>query len=221
MRTQKKSIEKKPDLAKTGNLYGRAAKRAAVCADLDSGDCLQGEGCRAITFKEQRLILKSIDDAKYLGFFFFCCCTGMRSCEALSIKTRHIDSKNRLIHIRMPDTKTKKHRRSVPFLPCLLEGLTPKGGLLFPDISEDGSRSYFCRLFTKLGLDLSRHSCRHTFVSVCNHINIAQSAVQEWAGHTDIKMTADTYTHTLAPGTSPVLDYLKDLKRYLKGCGKL
>lgn len=179
------------------------------------------KSCRAITFKEQRLILKRIDTPKYYNFFYFCCCTGMRACEALSIKTRHIDKKNGVIRILLPDTKTKKHRRAVPFLPELLDSLTPSGGFLFPDVTDDGSRQYFCKLFKELEMDLSRHSCRHTFISVCSHIKIAENIIQQWAGHTDLKMTTDTYTHSLSGGTSPILAYLKKLKKTLKDSGKL
>lgn len=176
----------------------------------------ESEGCNAISFKQQRIILKSIDIPKYLHFFYFCCCTGMRSCEALSIKTKNIDKKKRVIHIDMPDSATKKHKRDVPFLPELFDDMIIGKKFLFEDITDEGSKQYFCRLYKQLDFDLTRHSTRHTFISICQHIGIDEQLIQKIAGHTNIKMTQETYTHLLDNGTSPILDYLKRLKKSLK-----
>ena len=170
---------------------------------------------RAITFSEQNKILAAIDNPKYLGFFRFCCCTGMRACEALSVKVKDIDKRKGLIHITLPDTKTKKHQRTIPYLPELFDDISLSNTYLFADITDDGSKQYFCTLYKRLKLELCRHSARHTFISVCMHIGVDKQQVQQWAGHTDIKMTTDTYTHKLRKGTSPVLTYLNELKKKL------
>lgn len=183
-----------------------------------SSDCIEKdehEHGHVITFKEQRLILKEIGIPKYLYFFRFCCCTGMRVAEALSIKTKNINKRRRLILIDLPDSKTKKHKRAVPFLPWLFDGMDLSGELLFPDVTDDGSQQYFCRLYKELGLDLTRHSTRHTFISICHHIGIADEIIMDWVGHLDAKMTTGTYTHDLPRGTSPILDYMKKLKQSL------
>ena len=139
----------------------------------------------------------------------------------------------------MPDTKTKKHKRSVPYLPELFEvhttllarkkpAVSPHLGAghdeekrvpenkqqkyLFEDITDDSSKQYFCALYKDLKFDLNRHSTRHTFVSVCTFLGIPPEVIQRWAGHTDLKMTTETYTHKLRKGTSPILDYLTKLK---------
>ncbi len=174
---------------------------------------------KAITFVEQRKILRAIKDKKYKRFFYFCCCTGARVCEALTIKHRDVDQTRNIIKIKLPDTKTKKHKREIPFLPELFEGVTiyrTSDKLLFADITDEGSKQYFYKLYKKLGMDLSRHSARHTFVSVCGYIGIKTEQIQKWAGHTNLKMTTDTYTHIMEKGTSPVLKYLISLKRELK-----
>lgn len=170
------------------------------------------EGCSAITFSDQRKILAEIDDDKYRNFFYFCCCTGARVCEALSIKVADIDKKNKVIKIKMCDSQTKKHRRTIPFLPELLRDFDLSGKYLFDDITDEGSKQYFYKLYQKLSLDLSRHSTRHTFVSICTFIGISPEQIQKWVGHTNIKMTTDTYTHDLNNGSSPILEYLKKLK---------
>lgn len=180
--------------------------------------CEEGcdEGCHAISFGDQCKILKEIEDEKYKNFFYFCCCTGVRVCEALSIKTVDIDKKRKVIKIKMSDSKTKKHRREIPFLPELLEGFDLSKKYLFEDITDEGSKQYFYKLYKKLSLDLSRHSTRHTFVSVCSFVGFDSCQIQKWVGHTDLKMTTDTYTHDLNQGCSPVLDYLKKLKTQVK-----
>lgn len=186
-------------------------KNKNICIEND-----QNEGCNVITFEQQRIILKSIDVPKYLNFFYFCCCTGMRVCEALSVKTKNIDKKKHIIRIDMPDSATKKHKRLIPYLPELFSEMELSGKYLFNDITDDGSGQYFCKLYKELNLDLTRHSTRHTFISICGHIGINEEQIQEWAGHTNIKMTTGTYTHILDKGTSPILDYLKRLKQKLK-----
>lgn len=171
------------------------------------------ECCHAITFSEQCKILKEIDDEKYVNFFYFCCCTGMRVCEALSIKVADIDKKNKVIKIKMCDSKTKKHKRTIPFVPELFSNFDMKNKYLFDDITDEGSKQYFYKLYKKLNLNLTRHSTRHTFVSICNFIGIDEEQIQEWVGHTNLKMTTETYTHDLDAGCSPILAYIKKLKK--------
>ena len=174
------------------------------------------EGCRAITFLEQNRILKEIEDDRYKSFFIFCCCTGARVCEALSIKTADIDLKNHIIKIKMRDSKTKKHNRNIPFLHELLKDMDLSKKYLFEDITEDGSKQYFYQLYKRLTYNLSRHSTRHTFISVCSYLKIPPEQIKAWAGHTNLKMTTDTYTHCLVKGTSPILKYLTKLKKTVK-----
>ncbi len=182
----------------------------SVCAE-DVEDSIS-----AITFVDQRKILKALEDPKYKNFFYFCCCTGVRVCEALNIKVADINKRRKIIKITLCDSKTKKHQRNIPYLPELFEKMDLKREYLFEDITDEGSKKYFYNLYKKLELDLSRHSTRHTFVSVCSHIGIAAATIQGWVGHTDLKMTINTYTHKLERGTSPVLAYLRKLKKDVK-----
>lgn len=175
------------------------------------------EKSNAVSFEQQKIILKKLKDARYRDFFWFCCCTGMRVCEAFSIKGSDIYIDKNYIHIRLPDTKTKKHRRDVPCLPELFKDIKiKKTKLLFEGITNEGSKQYFTRFYRELGFDLSRHSTRHTFISICNHIGISPEQIQKWVGHTDVAMTRDTYTHVLDKGNSPILAYIKKLKKVLK-----
>lgn len=163
----------------------------------------------------QRILLENITDNRYKFLFFFSCCTGMRIGEALTVKCEDIDKSNHIINIIKTKTRTKGQSRVVPYLPELFKGVDiNRKGLLF-NITFSGARNYFTRLFEKLKIDGTLHSTRHTFISCCYHIGIKDKQIQEWAGHSTIEMTLNTYTHLLKNDTSPILDYLIKLKETL------
>jgi len=166
---------------------------------------------------QQLRILRKIDNKKYLKMFLFYCCTGFRLNEGLSINPqKDIDRKRHIINLDMPDRNTKKHKRSIPYLPSLLKGFDLSKTSLFPDITANGARQYFYKLFKRHDIDGCFHSFRHTFISCCYHIGILPKYIQEWAGHKSILMTLDTYTHILEGKNTPILEYLKKLKKALK-----
>lgn len=157
---------------------------------------------------EQNLLLQKIDNPKYLALFWFCCCSGLRISEAIA-SIPHIDFENNIIKVQGEDTATKKHRRQIPFLPGLIDNEQKQ---LLLTVTANGAKIYFNKLFKKLNLDFVIHSFRHTFISCCYHVGFKDKQIQEWAGHSSIKMTMDTYTHILTNENSPILDYLRRLK---------
>jgi integrase len=163
-----------------------------------------GEQCRA---------LDAIDNPEYKRMFVFMCCTGFRISEALSLCAEDFDAKNGVIYLKTPDTKTKKHKRKVPYLPELID--LPAKGRIFACIKQTTFRTYFSDLFGKLGIKAVPHSFRHTFASNCYHAGIKDKQIQEWLGHSTIAMTLDVYTTLLGGGTSPLLEYIKRLKNHL------
>ena len=165
----------------------------------------------------QLKILRTIGNKKYMRMFMFYCCTGFRLSEGLSINPqKDIDYIRHTIALTMPDKKNKKHRRTVPYLPSLLTDFDLTADTLFPDITADGARQYFYKLFKKHNIDACFHSFRHTFISCCYHVGIPIKHIQKWVGHTSIIMTMDTYTHILTAENTPILDYLTKLKSVLK-----
>ena len=64
--------------------------------------------------------------------------------------------------------------------------------------------------------NLAVHSASHTFSSMCYRAGISDKFIQDMMGHATLAMTMDTYTHTMAQGTSPVWDYAKTLAEKLK-----
>ena len=140
-----------------------------------------------------------------------CCCTGMRISEALNALP-HIDFESNMIKVVDEDTKTKKHKRHIPFLPDLIN--KDKQKLLLSITSRHSASHYFRDFFKELGIEATLHSFRVTFISCCNHLNINPKQIQAWAGHSSITMTYNTYVRLLdkKDGTSPILEYLRRLK---------
>jgi len=165
----------------------------------------------------QLKILWAINNPKYLRMFMFYCCTGFRLSEGLSINPKNdIDYFFHKIILTMPDKKNKKHKRIVPYLPSLLNDFDLTSDTLFPDVTADGARQYFYKLFKKHDIDACFHSFRHTFISCCYHVGIPIKYIQKWVGHTSVVMTMDTYTHILTAENTPILDYITKLKSVLK-----
>ena len=184
-----------------------------ISVDIDTHEA---ESYKVLEIDEQQLLYENIKNSKYHHLFMFCCCTGLRISEALSVKVEHIDKKYNLIKVVKKQTKTKGGKREVPYLDKLIKDIPQNKEYYFYDITYGGARQYFYKLYKKLEIEATLHSMRHTFISCCYHIGIKAKQIQIWAGHTDIKMTLNTYTHLLGKGTSPVLDYLKELKKTLE-----
>ena len=177
----------------------------------------QSESYPVLQPPTQAKLLRVIDSDKYKRMFMFYCCTGFRLSEGLSINPQtDIDFKRNIISLAMADKKTKKHKRTVPFLPQLFKDFDLTANSLFPDITRNSARQYFSKLFKREDIDACIHSFRHTFISSCYHVGIPAKYIQEWVGHSSIIMTMDRYTHILEGKNTPVLEYLKQLKNSLK-----
>src|SRR5690606_29538996 len=110
--------------------------------------------------EQQTLLYKEIKVDKYFQLFKFCCCTGLRPCEALGLKVENVDFKNQIIKVRTqitrkgeltPILKSDAAYREIPFLPELFEGIDLSNELVFP-IKYSAADSFWGRLFDKLGL---------------------------------------------------------------------
>jgi integrase len=169
------------------------------------------ESFNVIQPEQQNIILKSIDNPRYLSFFWFLCCTGLRISEAVK-SIPYIDFDKNVVNVVNEDTATKKHKRQVPFLPELI---TPERYKLLKTVTVKGASEFFKKLYKKLGYDFVPHSCRHTFISCCYHVGFRDKWIQVCAGHSSIKMTMDTYTHILSNTNSLIIEYFRALKSHL------
>ena len=174
----------------------------------------KGDSHPVISIADQRKLCEALASVPvYSTLFMFLCCTGLRISEAIHT-IPHLDFDNHTINITDKDTATKKHKRQIPFLPELID--EDKQNLLSGVTSRYVVGKYFEKLFKQLDINATLHSFRVTFISCCNHVGINPKQIQEWAGHSSIQMTMDTYAKLLKrDGTSPILDYLRHLKQDL------
>ena len=80
-----------------------------------------------------------------------------------------------------------------------------------------GIKKALCKVYKVLNLsDISvTHSCRHTFASMLYAVGVPDKIIQKQLGHASVSTTMDVYTDILMSGSSPVLDYVKELKSTL------
>ena len=91
----------------------------------------------------------------------------------------------------------------------------PDSGKIFP-LGLRNTQQYFSRIYKKLNIKAVVHSFRHTFFSCCNHLGFNMKVVQKWGGHRSIVTTMDVYVDIIDYKNTPILDYLKKLKKTLK-----
>lgn len=215
-------------------LLNRALNKAVALGKLNSNPFIATEiptykkqSYRSLEFDEQMAVLDRIKKRPYYtAIFMVLACTGLRIGELLALDfEKDVDFEKGIISITKTRdihtgevykrTKTVAGRREVPFLPSLrvyLEELRKP----FPPYSA--VRSYFRRVYNFLGIERANlHSLRHTFISLSHLAGIKDKYLQTIVGHNDIQMTIDVYTHIMKKGTSPILDYIRELAKHLDG----
>lgn len=174
----------------------------------------------AFTFDEQTAVLQSLS-GKYLAAFWVLTCTGLRPGEFLGLNyATDVDFEAGKILVnggidvisgaRIDSPKTENGRRVVRFLPDLIPHLKQCAA---ENLTYNMLRLYFGRLFTRLGIDASLYTCRHTFITLCAYVGIAPKYIQRLAGHASIVTTFDIYTDAIDAGTSPLLPYFEKLAK--------
>lgn len=178
---------------------------------------------RSFELKEQTEILNVLE-GKHKRAFFFLCATGLRIGEFLALNKKCIDYKHGYINVsaamnikngEIVTPKTKNSVRQVYFAPKLFEVF---------NIDELGTFTYsgikkaFVKAYKKFGLsDISlTHSCRHTYASMLCAAGIPIKIVQTQLGHAAFATTMDIYTSVLMNGSSPIYDYIIELKDEIK-----
>ena len=135
-------------------------------------------------------------------YYVFCLFAGTRRDEALGVRGRDCDFKNRIIYIH--GTKTESSDRRIPMFPILekilIELNTGNDDKIFK-ISPHRTNADF-KIF-RMGKDEAvLHWLRHTFgtIQICV-LGIPANTVALWLGHADPSTTMDIYTHpeNLAP----------------------
>lgn len=126
--------------------------------------------------------------------------TGTRISEFMSLNKNwqtDIDYKNNIVRIR--ETKSIRQKdirngrtfttREIPLLPEV-------ANIKFPlkTVKKQSVNKAFNRVNEKLGLQITPHCLRHTFISRCNELGITRSVIQSMVGHKTERMTMH-YTH--------------------------
>ena len=164
-----------------------------------------------------------IDEEKYKVCYLLEMYMGLRVGEALALRIDDIDWNRGYINISRTLTRDKDFkfimnnraktfagRRSIPIPDIIKNELKEqleiaknnKDNLLFTMkdnyVSPSGVNTVLKRIFTtQLGLDsknISTHSLRHTYATRCIESGMSAVVLQRLMGHTDVKVTLNTYT---------------------------
>ncbi len=237
------SIEKDNSRAKVGGLI-RASLGKAVKLQMLSYNPYQAveiptsksKHYKPLDFNMQNAVLKELENPRYswvnkiyLSVFWVLCCCGMRIGEFLALDWyKDIDYTDMVITIdKSLDTisnmisspKSESGYRQIPFRPMLILHLKQ-----ITDYYAQGHkltyysiRLHFKRLYERLNYKgYNLHSFRHTFISLCYYCGMREKYIQQYAGHSDIDVTLNIYTHILKKGNSPLLEYIRQLKTDLQ-----
>jgi site-specific recombinase XerD len=66
----------------------------------------------------------------------------------------------------------------------------------------------------RVGMDVNAHQLRHTAVSLLLAAGANIQAVQRMIGHSDIRVTLQTYGHLYQEGLSDLADIMADLRKH-------
>ncbi|WP_242203255.1 site-specific integrase [Aestuariivivens insulae] len=149
------------------------------------------------------------------NLFVFCCYTGLPYRELMDLEPKHIVigfDGNRWI--KMNRKKTSK-ALSVPLLPkaeAILDKYLSDENHVFPRISNQKYNSYLKEIGAIVGIDkkLTTHMARRTFAStVLLYNDVPMEIVSELLGHSNMKITQDSYGKVVQRRISLEMERLK------------
>lgn len=170
-----------------------------------------------------KYLLKSgIEKEKYKNAMLIQLYMGLRIGEVLGLRQDDIDLENNLLYVRRTLTKNAKGRtklgektksyagrRTLP-IPSFFVGILEEqlnvaedtnNGILFLNgdklVNPSNINSQFKRILRNLNMyeeGLSTHSLRHSYGTRCIESHMPPVVLQRLMGHTDIKITLNTYT---------------------------
>lgn len=152
---------------------------------------------RPLTHEEQAEFIKAIEKSPQRELFLFYLYTGVRRTEALRLEWRDIDFQRKTIHIR--GTKSATSDRVLYLIPEVEELLQRQRAKALPgERVFPWSCGYIDQVFKRLCPNHHLHDLRHTFITRCAESGININVAQSLAGHSDIKVTLQVYTHVSA-----------------------
>jgi integrase len=154
---------------------------------------------RVISHEEEEKLYKELS-SKLKQVFTFGLQTGLRPIEMLSLKWTDIDLEERKIKISLEDTKTKKHRRTVPISSILFAVITTlknsngTSEWVFPSNRTDTHIKDIPKGFDKAceraGIeDLTFYDTRRTYATRLHFAGIPLYKIMRLLGHRNLKTT--------------------------------
>ena len=207
-------------------LLSAALDKAVILKKLESNPCKAVElpkykknKKRAFTYAEQCLILEKANE-ELAQIFFFLCVTGLRIGEFLALRKDDFFFEEHFFKVDKAITegikgepKTETSNRIVYFTDEIFKYFNIN---LLGKYNYGALQQAFLRLTKKLTLkNVSLHSTRHTFSSICHSLHLNDKTLQALMGHATLAMTQDTYTHLLKKGESPIRNYLEKLCTFI------
>lgn len=121
---------------------------------------------------------------------------GLRPKEVGKLKLTDIDFELNCIHI--TNSKTRASTRNIPIFDIIREDLIAgvkqaDTELLCPEMSYRKAFANICEIGGITGV--KPYSLRHTFATRCHEYGVDDKTLQVWMGHSDIKVTMNTYVH--------------------------
>ncbi len=158
-------------------------------------------------FEEDKFINECANN-KFGDFFLICLYQGLRRGECLGITRKDIDFDNKTINInksinagtKETNTKNKSSIRQIPIFDKTLLILEKYKNLdaeqrLF-NVTPNVVEKYFKIITNKLGVNITLHSLRHSFITSLVEKGIPEHIIQNLVGHSkDSKITKKVYTH--------------------------
>ena len=186
----------------TRQVWGNALKKAQALALISNNPVALTDKIsyrkkrgKALTIAEQKEFIEKLEGQRCKWLMLFYLHTGVRRCEALTLKWLDIDEENGLILIR--GTKTEDSFRYIVLTEPIKEILKQQrkheksiDGFVFPYKAQWTSKQ-----FKKLCPAHHLHDLRHTFITRCAECGVSSSVCQQLVGHSTADMTLNIYTH--------------------------
>lgn len=185
-------------------VWGSALKKAQALSLIESNPVeltekisYRKKRSKALTFAEQREFINNLEGKRCKWLMLFYLHTGVRRCEALTLKWTDIDEESGLILIQ--GTKTEDSYRYIPLTEAIKEILEGQrkneksvDGRVFPYKEQWASKQ-----FKKICPNHHLHELRHTYITRCAECGIDMVVCQQFVGHSTADMTLNVYTHVV------------------------
>ncbi len=171
------------------------------------------ERIKALTIEQQDILMKSVTEPRARVFCALCLYAGLRKSEALGlvwsdIKGSELSVRRSITFVKnQPDEnhelKSKSAYRTIPIVDKLKEVLDSAPKTNFSIITNTTGGQITLTSFRRMWKYVSDavpfhvhpHMLRHTYATNLYHAGVDLKTAQHLLGHSDIKMTANIYTH--------------------------